>query len=408
MNRIVLVFLMMLLVFPSLIRADLENITLKRFLYLMSKNFNKTVLIDKELNYNLTLINTKNINELNYFGMVITILDSNGLVIINKDKFYYIKKKDIHNSIIKIPFLKIEKIQTIAKLYDVNIIQYKDNDYIATYTSKQKYKLFSNLCKKLTDTSTINISCDIYRLNDGLLKENDIDVNLVLNVLNKKASRKAESLKVDMSNEGFIGFGVVGETFNISGFIKFLEKNNYLKSVVKPNFLTISSMSSNFKNGYMYRKEVSSTSNLDVVNPLVTKTFQDDNIGLDITVKPTLLNKNSIKLDLHILDSSLVSIDTNNNSVKSTFNYKSSFIINNDEELIIAGITTKKVVKNISKVPILGDIWGLGYFFKEEFNDVSNNTLVIKIKATILKNKVREEIKKNMNFFREIKKSDTH
>ena len=399
MKIIVLISLVILLIFPSSIKADIENITLKRFLYLVSKNFNKTVLIDKDLNYNLTLINTKNITELNYFGMIISILDNNGLVIINKEDFYYIKKKDIHNDIIKIPFLGLDKIKSIAKLYDVNIIQYKDNDYIATYLSKQKYSLFVDLCKKITDTITINISCDIYRLNDALLKENDIDISLVLNVLNKKASRRTQSLNIDMSNEGFLGFGIIGETFNISGFIKFLEKNNYLQSVVKPNFLATSNSSAKFSNGYIYRKEISSTSNLDVNNPLTTKTFQDDNIGLDIVVKPMLLNKRKIKLDLQILDSSLVSIDANNNSVKSTFNYKSSFILEDDEELIIAGITTKKVVKNISKVPILGDIWGLEYFFKEEFRDVSNSTLVIKIKASVLKNRVVEDIKKNMEYF---------
>lgn len=375
MKQIVAMFVYLTLQFSNL-QADMVDIKLKEFISMVSNHFDKTVLLDKELDYDMTLINTKNITNITYFSMVKDILDNNDLVLISKKNYYYIKRKDTYNEVLNIAQVLPNVVEKLAKVYGVEITRYKDNNYIVTYKNKHKFMQFKRMCKKLSYADTLKITGEIYKLNNSKLKENDIDISLVINSLNQPASTS-----IDMTQKGLVGFDYKNKNTSVFGFIKFLESNGYLDVVTRPNFLTISGQKAVFKSGYTYRQAQTQTDNLNTQTPLSTTTYSDEDIGLNIFLTPTLYSDGKVKIDLEIADTSLSAIDENKNIVKSQFEYISHLIIELNKEIVIAGVDVLHKEKTESKVPFLGDIYGIGYFFRSDSDNEQKSVIVIRLKV---------------------------
>jgi len=91
----IIIILFLLLNFSN---AKVVEITLKDFVVMLSEKYRKNVLIDKDLDTKLTLVSSNGLDFLGYFGMVIDVLDHNGLTIINKYNKYYYIHNFLHNS----------------------------------------------------------------------------------------------------------------------------------------------------------------------------------------------------------------------------------------------------------------------------------------------------------------------
>jgi len=371
--RVVTVFLILLC---SSVDADLVDIKLKKFIHLVSNYYDKTVLLDKNLDYEMTLINTKHINKITYFSMFQDILNENDLVMINRKDYYYIKEKDIFNDVINIANVSDDIISNLALIYDIKTVKYKDNNYIVTYKNKNKYSLFKRIVKKLNYTDTLKITGEIYKLDNNKLEENDIDVSFVIDTINRGLSAN-----VDMSKEGLLGFGFTGQGLTVSGFIKYLESNKYLEVTTRPNFLTVSGKEALFKSGYTYRQEQTRTDNLNTQVPISTKSYSNDDIGLIITLLPTLFSNNKVQINLKIVDSSLTAVDENRNVIKSQFEYSSTIIMNLDEEIVLAGVDVIHKETNKDEVPFLSGIYGIGYLFKSKSEDNKKSSVIIKLRV---------------------------
>ncbi|MBI4846618.1 MAG: type II secretion system protein GspD [Candidatus Omnitrophica bacterium] len=118
-------------------------------------------------------------------------------------------------------------------------------------------------------------------------------------------------------------------------------------------------------------------------------------VGISLKVIPMITSDNQISLELepeiseHISDVELTALAsgyTQDYSIPiiSTRNAKTKVIIGDKKTLIIGGLIKEQKTKGISKVPILGDIPGLGWFFKSQKDTTAKSELIIFVSPTIV------------------------
>jgi Flp pilus assembly secretin CpaC len=117
-------------------------------------------------------------------------------------------------------------------------------------------------------------------------------------------------------------------------------------------------------------------------------------VGASVNILPRIQDGNRIKLGTAISVSQLdqmLTIDSGTSGsgprqVPETSGraYNGEYTINSGDTVVIAGMKTHTVSKNLDKVPLLGDIPGLGKLFRNSTDSKQNNYLTIFITATIL------------------------
>ncbi len=126
-------------------------------------------------------------------------------------------------------------------------------------------------------------------------------------------------------------------------------------------------------------------------NVVVTWTVNFEEIGIILKVAPTINNDGMISMilepevsektgDLELTTSGVTYkvpiIDKRNASTK--------VVIGDGQTLIIGGLIKNKTIKGSTKIPFLGDIPGLGYFFKSKNDTTDKTELIIFVSPTVI------------------------
>ena len=140
-----------------------------------------------------------------------------------------------------------------------------------------------------------------------------------------------------------------------------------------------------------------------ITNPF--RTIERLDIGISLKVKPQINEGNTITLSIEQEVSSIsgsatsaVDIIINKRSIKTTV------LLEDGELLVLGGLIDDKVIDTVQKVPFLGDIPILGALFRSTKLTKAKQTLVVFIRATIIKDpdKARALSRRKYNFMRDL------
>ncbi len=140
-----------------------------------------------------------------------------------------------------------------------------------------------------------------------------------------------------------------------------------------------------------------------ITNPF--RTIERLDIGISLKVKPQINEGNTITLSIEQEVSnvsgsatSAVDIIINKRSIKTTV------LLEDGELLVLGGLIDDKVIDTVQKVPFLGDIPILGALFRSTKLTKAKQTLVVFIRATIIKDpdKARALSRRKYNFMRDL------
>ena len=140
-----------------------------------------------------------------------------------------------------------------------------------------------------------------------------------------------------------------------------------------------------------------------ITNPF--RTIERQDIGISLKVKPQINEGNTITLSIEQEVSSIsgsatsaVDIIINKRSIKTTV------LLEDGELLVLGGLIDDKVIDTVQKVPFLGDIPILGALFRSTKLTKAKQTLVVFIRATIIKDpdKARALSRRKYNFMRDL------
>lgn len=114
-------------------------------------------------------------------------------------------------------------------------------------------------------------------------------------------------------------------------------------------------------------------------------TIQREDIGTELKVIPRVNNNNSVTLEIeqkveNVLPSSEGAVDI----VTSKREIRTKVLVDDGAILVLGGLIEDQVNESVSKVPLLGDIPGIGRLFRNTRKDVSKTNLMVFIRPKIL------------------------
>jgi general secretion pathway protein D len=121
--------------------------------------------------------------------------------------------------------------------------------------------------------------------------------------------------------------------------------------------------------------------------------FDADDAKLEVTITPHINSDGMIGLTVKITDNEFTDLTNQNDATQNTREIYTNAIVANKEALALGGLIRNNTQNIESKVPILGDIPILGWFFKNKKKTVTKNSLLVLISARIIESLQGDEMK---------------
>lgn len=117
------------------------------------------------------------------------------------------------------------------------------------------------------------------------------------------------------------------------------------------------------------------------------QTIQREDVGLKLKIKPQINEGDAITMEIEQEVSSVVpgataaaDLITNKRSIKT------SVTVDDGKFIVLGGLITDNLTESVQKVPILGDIPGLGVLFRNKRTTIGKTNLMVFLHPTILRN----------------------
>ncbi|MBY0304560.1 MAG: type II secretion system secretin GspD [Sphingomonas sp.] len=118
------------------------------------------------------------------------------------------------------------------------------------------------------------------------------------------------------------------------------------------------------------------------------RTVQRQNVGIELEVRPQINSSGTIKLFLRQQVSSVSGPVSNDNSdlVLNKREVETTLTVDDGQIAVIGGLLSDDERRTIEKIPLLGDIPGLGQLFRSRAKQRTKTNLTIFIRPTIIRN----------------------
>ena len=371
-----IILLLVALISLNNLQAEQLEMNLIDFATFTSEANNVNILIDDDLReQNIVFI--VNNQEHYYLDVFRKAVNLKGLELVQTDKFFYVKKRDIYLEQvkyrpIKLNFVKFEDIQNFLKVYDS--IKYE-------FISTSKTLLIASKEEEFVSIKNMIEAIDV------LPKQLKLKVTILDTNLDKLKELGSDSSSINFQNDGNFFFNLVSYPFSINNQVPTNKKDNFYTFLKYLNETGVSEFVSNPVLTLSDEKQTSFNVVSNVPYQMGTTTINDTavrtsnsyeykDVGLQITVTPHIYEDNQVYLDLELNVSNIVS-NTDNLPVTSKKYIKQSFQLPVNKLLVLTGINKKELSTTNTQIPILSDIPFLGWLFKYETSDLNKNNLSI-------------------------------
>lgn len=190
--------------------------------------------------------------------------------------------------------------------------------------------------------------------------------------VNSKGSPTITAVNALFSSEflkGASGF-IIGATLNL------LKNAGVAKTLSSPTLLCLDNQEASIYVGKNLPVKTSTSQQTDTTTvPVTNYTYKD--IGLTLKVKPQIMNDDKVRLDVFTNLEEVISGAADQLPETTKRELKNTSIVNNGENIVIAGLIKTLNDKTEQKVPLLGDIPFIGGLFRNTYHKRERINLVI-------------------------------
>jgi len=166
----------------------------------------------------------------------------------------------------------------------------------------------------------------------------------------------------------------IDQLLAIGASLDFLQSKGASKTISNPSILCVNNQESSIYVGRTLSFQTGETA----VAGSTTASFKREDIGLTLKIKPRVSSKDKVTLDSETILENVLSVDVNGQPVTTKQTVLTQAILRHGESIIIGGLVKNYTTDTETKVPILGYIPLLGWFFTHhDTNDQQDNLLVI-------------------------------
>lgn len=171
---------------------------------------------------------------------------------------------------------------------------------------------------------------------------------------------------------------------NIAAVLSALDSNGLLNVLSTPNILTSDNKEAEITVGDNVPFRGAST----LSTTGTTTSVERKDVGINLKIKPQISEGDYIRLEINQEISAVKPTDATLGAadlITSKRAAKTSIVIKDNETVVIGGLIQDQENENISKVPFLGDIPGLGWLFKTKTKMRTKTNLMILLTPHIVK-----------------------
>jgi len=378
-----------LFIFAKTVFFEGGQMNLNDLTFVVSRETNKDIVLSSSLKDKIIYLRIgKRVSVSKLFNYYKAIIDANGLSLNKKNGFYIVS-----------PVTDLKYFSYRFKYRNATVFK----DHLSNFKnvcSLSKFVLFCSAPpKKIKTIKKMVKFFDIPKKKDPFLNKTvDINVKIIESNFNdlytfKKgfnSSLKTKFLNYSSSADDsfsflaslFLGGESVTNTLSFSYFLNFLQKNDISSIVNEPRILVTNNHSTSIITGGTTRVIKSVTKNDDLSTH--TTSYQQMDIGLQISVGVKILSKNSVLLTIKLNNENIAG-GTADLPVTSKQSYSTTLSIKKNEIIIIGGVIYNKKTKSLVKIPFLSDIPLIGEIFKNKSDIKEKKVLTIALSVKDIK-----------------------
>lgn len=171
----------------------------------------------------------------------------------------------------------------------------------------------------------------------------------------------------------------LGDSLSVWAIIQALETASNIQVLANPFLIATNKTPAVVSLGEI-RRVITGT----IVATSDVNTYGDAPAKLELKITPQINSDGMIVLDIIISLSQFVGAANPNNTVRTLREIKTKTIVTNKEVIALGGLIQNNVEDKITKVPILGDIPILGWFFKNKSKSDTKSNLLVLISSRII------------------------
>ena len=180
------------------------------------------------------------------------------------------------------------------------------------------------------------------------------------------------------------GFKSTNGQFDFGMIIQALESQSNTNLLSTPSIMTMDNQEAEIIVGQNVPFITGSTSSSNNGNPFTTITRED--IGVTLKIKPHIHEGNEVRLEVEVSAESVsnTTVAGQADLITNKRQLKTMILVANKETIVLGGLISDDVTETESKVPYLGDIPLLGWFFRSSSTQHIKRNLMVFLRPTIV------------------------
>lgn len=383
--------IVLVLICLNIIASDI-NIPLSVFADRVSKQINKNIYIDEDLNSSISLYAPENISNKDLFSVFKKSVYKRGFTLSLKGNTYYLSnnyKAPVNAYIYK---LKYDSFNDCKLLLDTLSAKYKylvNNNLFIVNSTKKEFKYISNLLSQIdTKQKQVILKIIVFEYNNNALRDVGFQFGSTYSDVSGSTQTAINSLIASVSS------GSISLSSNsFYSALRFLDSKEIV--LVKQFPFVLAKNNHNFEFSAVTNTPfLITTTTTDSTNTTEQNSIEYKDVGLKIIGK-SLIHDDYVSLNLDlVLEDFLTNVDT---QTPSTYKraIKSDTDIKFNEVLLISGLKRQKHTKNVYALPFFSDIPLLGEIFK--YKNTSDEELNLTVAIEVINEDNIDSFSRSLN-----------
>jgi len=369
--------IVMLLFLSCLISAnDLVNVNIQDFTNRVSKQTNKIIYINKDINSSISLFIPNKINDSDIFKTYKILMNDRGYLLQKKGDFYYLKsKKSFEQSYIyNMQYSNFKDIESFLQNSHVNFIYLKTkNAFVFRSTPKNKKHILNMLHILDIKQKQVMLKIMLFEYSNTDIKERGVQWGSIYKNISGVTATAINALVASV-NTSFYTLS----TNNFYSALHFLNDKQLINVKQFPYILSKNNQSFTFQAVDNIPYLVSTTKTDSSVNQ-EQNSIEYRDVGLKIKGKSRIYN-DYISLDLSLIIEDIIN---NNNNMPQTYRriLSSNTNIKNNQVLILSGLKRNKIINHDYSIPFLSNIPYLGQLFVYKTSEIKSVNITMAIEV---------------------------
>ncbi len=199
-----------------------------------------------------------------------------------------------------------------------------------------------------------------------------------------------------LANMSGLAVGVIKGTFtynnqtflNVGALLHALQTDGDVNVLSTPNILTMDNQKAEIMVGQNVPFITGQTQNATTGTGAQFNTIERKDVGIKLALTPQITSDDNVRLDVNQEISDVIASTSANAAGPTTSKRSASttVVVKDRQTMVIGGLIRDNVTSSESKVPFLGDIPILGWFFKSKTTSIEKTNLMIFITPYIINN----------------------